>query len=106
MTYDIKLSRVMELDIIKKIDIPEYLWKNGYRPVRETYKILWYISPFRNESEASFAVYNRKNPMDWFDYGEKKGGSIIDLVMRLHGLSYVEALKHLRKYLGLTWGNV
>lgn len=105
-SYDIALTRSMELDAIKDIDIVQYLQEMGFKPRKETYKIVWYISPFRSEREASFAVYKRKKPMDWYDYGEGIGGSIIDLVMKLHDLAYVDALKHLRKYLGFTWGNV
>lgn len=99
--YDMSLVRVLEIDMIKEIDIVWYLRMLGYIPVRTTYKIAWYFAMWRDEREPSLAVYYRKSPQDWYDYGEGVGGSIIDLVMRMHCISYVRTVRYLRKLLRL-----
>ena len=43
---------------------------------------LWYKSPLRNESEASFKVNTTMN--SWFDFGVGKGGNIITLASYLY----------------------
>src|SRR5699024_10380249 len=41
-------------------------------------------SPFRKETVPSFFVNDNKGV--WYDHGEGKGGTIVDLAMRLQGL--------------------
>jgi DNA primase len=88
-------QRKKEIQIIKEYPISEFLAFRGYLPKQKTAKIWWYFSPFRQEKRPSFALYVERN--DWYDYGESKGGSIIDLVMHLDGVSYIEAIQYLRK---------
>ena len=52
-----------------------------------------YRSPLREETHPSFKVDTQKNL--WIDYAEGKGGSIIDLCMRLEGCTLSEAIRHL-----------
>lgn len=80
----------------KKIDIVAYLARQGYSPVKTLNGQLWYKSPFRSgESKASFVVNPQRNI--WIDFGMgNQGGSIIDLVLHLHGYhSITQALEHL-----------
>lgn len=102
--YDIDLVRHIELEQVKSQDIVAYMAYCGYVPVRTTYKIAWFYAPYRKEEVPSLAVYYVKKPyQDWYDYGDKKGGSIIDLAMALHGVGYVEAVKVLRKWAGCEY---
>lgn len=61
----------------KKIHIADYLQSLGYNPVKQQGKSLWYKSPFREETEASFKVNTELN--QWYDFGTGKGGNIIAL---------------------------
>lgn len=79
-----------DLSLIKRYPIVEYLERKGIKPVRRTPAYAMYRSPLREETHPSFKVDTRKNL--WIDYGEGKGGSIIDLCMRLEGCTLQEAI--------------
>ena len=66
----------------KKIRIADYLQSLGYNPVKQHGKNLWYKSPFREETEASFKVNTDLN--QWYDFGTGKGGNIIALAQELY----------------------
>jgi DNA primase len=82
-----------DLSAIKRYPIVEYLERKGINPVRRTPAYAMYRSPLRAETHPSFKVDTQKNL--WIDYGEGKGGSIIDLYMRLEGCTLSEAIRHL-----------
>ena len=79
-----------ELSRIKRYPIVEYLERKGIKPVRSTPVYALYHSPLRAETHPSFKVDTEKNL--WIDYAEGKGGSIIDLCMRLEGCTLLEAI--------------
>ena len=79
-----------DLSRIKRYSIVEYLERKGIRPVRKTPTYAMYRSPLREETHPSFKVDTEKNL--WIDYGEGKGGSIIDLCMRMEGCTLQEAI--------------
>ena len=79
-----------DLSLIKRYSIVEYLEKKGIRPVRRTPAYAMYRSPLREETRPSFKVDTEKNL--WIDYAEGRGGSIIDLYMRLEGCTFSEAI--------------
>ena len=79
-----------DLSLIKRYSIMEYLEKKGIRPVRRTPAYAMYRSPLREETRPSFKVDMEKNL--WIDYAEGRGGSIIDLYMRLEGCTLSEAI--------------
>jgi len=79
-----------DLSLIKRYSIVEYLEKKGIRPVRRTPAYAMYRSPLREETRPSFKVDMEKNL--WIDYAEGRGGSIIDLYMRLEGCTLSEAI--------------
>ena len=79
-----------DLSLIKRYSIVEYLERKGIRPVRRTPAYAMYRSPFREETHPSFKVDREKNL--WIDYAEGRGGSIIDLYMRLKGCTLSEAI--------------
>ena len=78
---------------IKRYPIVEYLERKGIKPVRKTPTYAMYRSPLREETHPSFKVDTEKNL--WIDYGEGRGGSIIDLCMRMEGCTLSEAIRRL-----------
>lgn len=72
----------MNIQEAKQIKIADYLQSLGHRPVKQQGANLWYKSPLRNESEASFKVNTTMN--SWFDFGVGKGGNIITLASYLY----------------------
>ena len=82
-----------DLSRIKRYPIVEYLERKGVKPVRRTAAYALYCSPLREEIHPSFKVDTEKNL--WIDYGEGRGGSIIDLCMRMEGCTLSEAIRRL-----------
>ena len=80
-----------DLSLIKRYSIVEYLESKGIKPVRKTPTYVMYHSPLREETHPSFKVDTEKNL--WIDYGEGRGGSIIDLCMRMEGCTLSEAIR-------------
>lgn len=80
-----------DLSRIKRYPIVEYLERKGVKPVRRTAAYALYCSPLRAETHPSFKVDTEKNL--WIDYGEGRGGSIIDLCMRMEGCTLSEAIR-------------
>ena len=72
----------MNIQEAKQIKIADYLQSFGHCPVKQQGANLWYKSPLRNESEASFKVNTTMN--SWFDFGVGKGGNIITLASYLY----------------------
>ena len=84
-----------DLSLIKRYSIMEYLERKGIRPVRRTPAYAMYRSPLREEMRPSFKVDTEKNL--WIDYAEGRGGSIIDLCIRLEGCTLSEAICRLEQ---------
>ena len=82
-----------DLSRIKRYPIVKYLERKGIKPVRRTAAYALYRSPLREETHPSFKVDTEKNL--WIDYGEGRGGSIIDLCMRMEGCTLSEAIRRL-----------
>ena len=83
------------LSTIKRYPITAYLESKGITPVRQLVAYAMYRSPLRDERHPSFKVDTEKNL--WIDYSEGRGGSIIDLYMRLEGCTLPEAIRCLGK---------
>jgi len=66
----------------KQIPLAKILERLGYSPHHEARGDVWYFSPFRKETEASFKIDTRQNV--WFDYGEGAGGNGLDFINYLH----------------------
>ena len=79
-----------DLSRIKRYPIVEYLERKGIKPVRRTPAYALYRSPFREDTHPSFKVDTEKNL--WIDYAEGRGGSSIDLCMRLENCTLSEAI--------------
>ena len=66
----------MDIQTAKQIRIADYLHCLGYSPVKQQGINLWYKSPFREESEASFKVNTERE--QWYDFGLGKGSALVD----------------------------
>ena len=84
-----------DLSLIKRYPIVEYLERKGIKPVRRTPSYALYRSPLREETHPSFKVDIQKNL--WIDHAEGRGGSIIDLCMRLESCTLSEAIRCLEQ---------
>ena len=82
-----------DLSRIKRYPIVEYLERKGVKPVRRTAAYALYCSPLREETHPSFKVDTEKNL--WIDYAEGRGGSLIDLCMRMERCTLSEAIRRL-----------
>lgn len=94
-TAYICLLVVMNIDKAKNIPLPQLAHHLGFRldPKKSRPGDLWFFSPFRKERTASFHINAKKNL--WYDFGEGKGGDIIDLVCQLHHVRTQQALQWL-----------
>lgn len=90
-------ERNEEIDLIKGMDLEEYLAEFGFHPEREQNKKAWYKSPISNEKTASFFI--DKNTNRYKDFSSQTGGSIIDFTINYMGVTYPEAVKFLRERL-------
>jgi DNA primase (bacterial type) len=76
----------MNCEEAKKIDIVEYISSLGFFPKKIRGNDYWFLSPFRNEKEASFKVNKKFNV--WFDHGLGKGGNLVDFGVLFYNVSY------------------
>lgn len=86
----IQLRCNMNIQEIKTIKLQDFLASLGYTPTKQQGNKLWYLSPFRQESHASFKVNTDRNL--WYDFGIGKGGNIIDLAELFYKSSDVSYL--------------
>lgn len=86
----------MNIEKAKQIPIEEVLKKMNFKPSKTNGFDVWFISPFRDEKTPSFKVNTKINR--WFDYGEQKGGNVLDLLILIFAFSISEALKYLEVY--------
>lgn len=80
----------MNIQEVKQIRIADYLQSLGYTPVKQQGNSLWYKSPLREETDASFKVNTELNR--WYDFGLGKGGNIIALAAELYHTEDVACL--------------
>ncbi len=80
----------MTCEIARNICIVQALAKLGHFPKRESEKEAWFLSPIRQETQASFKVDKTINR--WYDHGIGKGGNSIDLICLTCSCSVKEAL--------------
>ena len=72
----------MDIETAKRIALDGFLESLGHSPVRRKGKVLWYLSPLREERTASFKVDTWLN--SWYDFGLGRGGGIIALARELY----------------------
>ncbi len=86
-------NTLTSVEEVKKRDIVDYLSSLGYKPSKVTRNDYWYLSPLRDEKTPSFKVNRNKNR--WYDFGEGKGGNIIDFGILYHKCNVGELMKKL-----------
>ncbi len=79
----------------KNISIIDFLEKSGFKVIRKNRNNVFFNSPFRYESNASFKVDLNLNL--YYDFGIGEGGSIIDLVCKMKNVNVSGALEILSK---------
>jgi hypothetical protein len=87
------MIKQMNINEIKQISINQYLSDRNILPARDYGYYGMYRCPFRDDRNASFKVDFRQNL--WADFGTGEGGSIIDLVMKMNGCTFNEAVSQL-----------
>ncbi len=78
------------------IDVVGYLNSLGYQPKNIRGNNYWYLSPLRNEKEASFKVEKNKNV--WYDHGLGRGGKLVDFVIEFYHCDVSEALQKISSF--------
>lgn len=79
---------------VKNTDIVDYLSSLGINPTKVSRNNYWYFSPLRDESTPSFKVNRHMNR--WYDFGEGKGGNLVDFGIQYHKCTVSELLKKMR----------
>lgn len=88
----------MRADQAKEIHLKALLAALGHEPVREDKGEYWYLSPFRQEKDASFKI--SRDGRAWYDHGAGEGGNILDFAIhywRLPATDVAGALRELRE---------
>ena len=73
------------------LNLVNWLSMQGYEPYKIKGNNYWYLSPLRQEKEASFKVNNHLNI--WYDHGLGMGGRLVDLAMEIYQCNTSEALQ-------------
>lgn len=79
-----------DMSRIKAIPVADVALRYGIE-LQKKHGRLW--GKLRNENTASFSINIERNI--WYDFGAKQGGSVIDLVAELEGITAKEAIKKL-----------
>ena len=83
-----------EIQTLKQVSIVNYLRGKGINPTSKSGGYLMYNSPLRNDPTPSFSVSLTKNT--FYDLGnDSDKGNIIELVMRMERMGFVEACQYL-----------
>ncbi|MFK7002042.1 toprim domain-containing protein [Flavobacterium oreochromis] len=80
----------------RDISIEKVLQNLGCEMTKSNETDSWFLSPFRIEKTASFKINKKINR--WFDFGEQRGGNVIDFVILKFGFSIPEALNYLNQF--------
>jgi|SRR6266496_1692435 len=88
-------NKIFTCELAREIDLVDYLFALGFQPQKTRGYDYWYLSPLREEKEASFKVNRRLNV--WYDHGIGKGGDIIDFGILYHHSTIPELLQRLKQ---------
>ena len=83
----------MNIKEAKNIPLADYLQSIGITPCKQQGNNLWYYSPFREETEASFKINPVRN--EWYDFGAGTGGDILKFVMERHKIDDISQALHI-----------
>jgi len=88
-------NNLPSVEEVKNTDIVDYLSRLGFKPAKVSRNDYWYLSPFREETTPSFKV--NRNMNRWYDFGEGKGGNLVDFGILYHKCSVSDLLKKMSK---------
>lgn len=77
----------------KEKDMVDYLATLGYFPQKVTGPNHWYLSPLHEEKTPSFKINRKLNR--WKDFGDGRGGNLVDFGVIYHRCSVSDFLKKL-----------
>ncbi len=86
------VKRKMNTYQAKRLRLKDILATLGHEPNKVLQGELWYLSPFRQETEPSFKINLERNV--WYDFGLGAGGNIIDFGLKYFQVSTVAAVLH------------
>lgn len=95
--------------IVKSNSITEYLASRGFYPARSSGNKYVYLCPLpahRNDTDPSFYVFDKGDKQDFFCYGCKNHGTIINLVQKMEEIPLAAAIKRLSKGLNFDIDNI
>lgn len=97
-------TRLKAKDIKDNYSLSDFLHRLGYGPPKRVHNELLYLSPIRgSDTTPSFSVNDKQGT--WYDFGEGKGGNIIDLGLLLWpGTPFNEVLEHIVSHHGALNG--
>ena len=73
---------------------------SGYLPLKKDGRRYWGLCPFHNEKTPSFSVNAELNL--YYCFGCKAGGNVVQFVMEMERVSYMEAVKLLADRVHMT----
>lgn len=85
----------MDFKDIRDLSIRDFLDKRGIPSARESGERIFFKSPFTKDTNYSLCVYLHTN--SFYDWSQGFGGSIIDLVMAMEGLTFSNAITYLQE---------
>jgi hypothetical protein len=95
ISHELILSKITEYDIFRY-----YMSNNQWEVNKVT------TSPFRTESHPSFSIYSKDGRLFFIDFADTfYRGGCFDFVMKMYGLSYVEAIAMINKDFNLGIGD-
>lgn len=97
-------NNLPSVEEVKNTDIVDYLSSLGIKPAKVSRNDYWYLSPFREESMPSFKV--NRNMNRWYDFGDGKGGNLIDFGILYHHCSVKNLLSKFNKPFSFQQQNV
>lgn len=88
-------NKLLTCEDAREVDLVDYLFALGFQPQKIRGNDYWYLSPLREEKEASFKVNRKLNV--WYDHGIGKGGDLIDFGVLYHNINISELLQRLKQ---------
>ncbi|HEY1872118.1 MAG TPA: CHC2 zinc finger domain-containing protein, partial [Chitinophagaceae bacterium] len=87
-------NNLLSVKEVKNTDIVDYLSTLGFKPSKVSRNDYWYISPFRDEKTPSFKV--NRNLNRWYDFGDGKGGNLVDFGVQFHQCTVADFLRKMK----------
>lgn len=83
----------IDCEEVNSWDLVSFLKTLGFEPAKIRGQDYWYLSPLRDERNASFKVFRKGNV--WYDHGIGEGGTLVDFCMQYYGCDVKGVLEKL-----------